>query len=374
MYLQPKKLNGIESSIKSDLEAGNGILIESNLIKIDDTIVAKDSEAVLLASNNTFTGTNTFDKTLTIGASDKLVGANIYGNTTFFQDGDSATTFNSKVVIKSYAAFVKEGEFSDNDVFDELKGAKSNIATLQTSTAKLESDNTFSGTYNKFTGDIDKRNSVDDSGVLTVNDNAIRTYEKLEINNGIDVLGGDFNIQTGVNINGTYEIKRDDILVFDRLIYLWRYNVLREDWTNVDLNSSITAGIGNNPISVVTGAGKPPNVQFLKIPYVKTTGSLPLQYIIKARGVVNLGGATANGDTSTAKSVLLTTITNTQLIPKYTYSFTVNGFSGARRARVDLYGTEHPTETERGKMIFVFGGSDLGIQHIDLSQLEWMTN
>jgi hypothetical protein len=24
--------------------------------------------------------------------------------------------------------------------------------------------------------------------------------------------------------------------------------------------------------------------------------------------------------------------------------------------------------------VFVFGGSDIGIQHIDLGQLEWMTN
>ena len=90
--------------------------------------------------------------------------------------------------------------------------------------------------------------------------------------------------------------------------------------------------------------------------------------------MVNLGGATANGDASTAKIVVLTSITNTQLIPKYTYSFTVNGFSAARRARVDLYGTEHPTVAERGRLVFVFGGSDIGIQNIDLGQLEWMTS
>ena len=71
--------------------------------------------------------------------------------------------------------------------------------------------------------------------------------------------------------------------------------------------------------------------QILMSPDEKSTGSLPLQYMVKARGQVNLGGATANGllhgngDDVTVKSVLLTTITDSQSNLKYTYTFTVNG-------------------------------------------------
>jgi hypothetical protein len=43
------------------LSAGEGILIADNTVTIDDSIVAKDSETAKLASNNTFTGTNTFN-------------------------------------------------------------------------------------------------------------------------------------------------------------------------------------------------------------------------------------------------------------------------------------------------------------------------
>jgi hypothetical protein len=314
MYLKPKRLSGNVDSTSSTLTAGDGILIEGSVVKVDDSVVAKDSE---------------LPATLTAG----------------------------------------------NGILIEEGAVKADGSVV----AQLASDNAFTGGYNKFTGVLDKRKS-DDSGVFTVSDSSVAAYQKLTVHGGLDVVGGDVSIQRDINITGTHEIKRGSVWVFDQLLYLWRYNVLREDWTNVALNASLTAGIGNNPISVVTGDGRPPNVQFLKIPYVKTTGSLPLQYIIKARGMVNLGGATANGpphgdgDASTAKSVVLTTITNAQLIPKYTYSFTVNGFSAARRARVDLYGTEHPTVAERGRLVFVFGGSDIGIQHIDLGQLEWMTN
>jgi hypothetical protein len=43
------------------LSAGEGILIADNTVAIDDSVVAKDSETAKLASNNTFTGTNTFN-------------------------------------------------------------------------------------------------------------------------------------------------------------------------------------------------------------------------------------------------------------------------------------------------------------------------
>jgi hypothetical protein len=43
------------------LSAGEGILIADNTVTIDDSVVAKDSETAKLTSNNTFTGTNTFN-------------------------------------------------------------------------------------------------------------------------------------------------------------------------------------------------------------------------------------------------------------------------------------------------------------------------
>ena len=43
------------------LSAGEGILIADNTVTIDDSVVAKDSETAKLASNNTLTGTNTFN-------------------------------------------------------------------------------------------------------------------------------------------------------------------------------------------------------------------------------------------------------------------------------------------------------------------------
>ena len=89
--------------------------------------------------------------------------------------------------------------------------------------------------------------------------------------------------------------------------------------------------------------------------------------------MVNLGGQTAHGDPATMKTVVLFTITDTQYIPKYTYSFTVNGHTGEKRARVDLYGTTLGAPLQ-GKLEFIAGASDEGMSFLNLGQLEWTTD
>jgi len=142
-------------------------------------------------------------------------------------------------------------------------------------------------------------------------------------------------------------------------------NVLPNVWQSVIFWDS-TAGIGNVPLTVDTSAGRPPYFELIRIPFGD-------YFIVKVRGLINLGNPTANGDVTTAKDVLLTTLA-AEYIPKYTHSFTINGHTGQKTARVDVYGNQHPTVAERGKVVFLFGASDIGIQYINLCQLEWMTN
>jgi hypothetical protein len=142
-------------------------------------------------------------------------------------------------------------------------------------------------------------------------------------------------------------------------------NALPVAWVNVILTSG-NVGIGDNPLGIDGSGGRPPGAQFLKIPFGD-------HYMVKARGMVNLGGAVTIGSASTYKSIVLLTLTG-DYVPTYTYSFTVNGHLEERRGRVDVYGSTHPTVSKRGWVEFVAGGSEEGIQYVNLCQMEWMTN
>jgi hypothetical protein len=117
--------------------------------------------------------------------------------------------------------------------------------------------------------------------------------------------------------------------------------------------SSGNVGIGDNPLGIDSSGGRPPGAQVLKIPFGD-------HYMVKARGMINLGGAVTIGSASTYKSIVLLTLTG-DYIPTYTYSFTVNGHTGEKRGRVDVYGSTHPTVSKRGRVEFVAGRSEEGI-------------
>ena len=68
-------------------------------------------------------------------------------------------------------------------MFDDLKDDQSNIATLQTSIAKL-------GTSNIFTGGVQKTRSSDRSLVMSVSNSAVNVNQKLALNSGLDVVNG----------------------------------------------------------------------------------------------------------------------------------------------------------------------------------------
>ena len=103
-----------------------------------------------------------------------------------------------------------------------------------------------------------------------------------------------------------------------------------------------TAGIGNVPLTVDTSAGHPPYFELIRIPFGD-------YFIVKVRGLINLGNPTANGDVTTAKDVLLATLA-AEYIPKYTHSFTINGHIGTENCSCGC--VRQPTPHGRRKRKF----------------------
>ena len=145
-----KKFNGIaETSSSTDtteLEAE----IDSNTSKLSTVESALNGKASL-ASNNTFTGTMQLDSTLTIGAGgggdlDNKPLTTFFGSTNFKSGGNTnVATFDSKVFIKSYAQFLKDGLFDNEDVFDKLSNRNPSSWTPSWSALSLNASNAEDG-------------------------------------------------------------------------------------------------------------------------------------------------------------------------------------------------------------------------------------
>jgi hypothetical protein len=215
MYSQSKKVSGLDETEDVALNAGEGILIADNTVKIDDSIVAKDSDIVTLSGGD---------------------GIDI---------ADSVVKIDSTVAKKTDIVTLSAGEgilIADNTVTID-----DSVVAKDSETAKLASNNTFTGT-NTFNNVVRCMStfSVDTStsSVLSAYGSAgvavVNTFGKLYVRGGLEIIDGDVLFQEDVTINTHNDIERDSVKVFEKLYYL-NDHTISPVW--VDVISAISTSV-----------------------------------------------------------------------------------------------------------------------------------
>ena len=272
MHSQSKKVSGLDETEDVALNAGEGILIDDNTVKIDDSIVAKDSDIVTLSGGD---------------------GIDI---------ADSVVKIDSTVAKKTDIVTLSAGEgilIADNTVTID-----DSVVAKDSETAKLASNNTFTGT-NTFNNVVRCMSSfsvdTSTSSVLSAYESAggvrvVNTFGKLDVRGGLEVIDGDVLFQDDVTINSSYDIERDSVKVFEKLYYL-NDHTISPVWVNVGSTVSTTVPYFNAGYTSDTTYG---NVQMCVMRY----GS---EFLVRLRGHVKKTDGSAFPSDSAPSVIVLPT-------------------------------------------------------------------
>ena len=326
MYSQSKKVSGLDETEGVALNVGEGILVADNTVKIDDSIVAKDSDIVTLSGGD---------------------GIDI---------ADSVVKIDSTVAKKTDIVTLSAGEgilIADNTVTID-----DSIVAKDSETAKLASNNTLTGT-NTFNNLVRCMSSfsVDTStnSILSAYESAggvrvVNTGGKLDVRGGLEVHDGDVLFQEDVTISSSYDIKRDSIGVFEKLYYL-NDHTISPVWVNVGSTVSTTVPYFETGYTSETTFG---NVQMCAMQY----GSA---FLVRLRGHVKKTDGSEFPSDSAPDVIVLPTGRQSA----YRHEFACAGKEARKRAHVIV----------TGRVVHFQGAqSDTGITGFHLSGVEFFTN
>jgi hypothetical protein len=306
MHSQSKKVSGLDETEDVALNAGEGILIDGNTVKIDDSIVAKDSDIVTLSGGD---------------------GIDI---------ADSVVKIDSTVAKKTDIVTLSAGEgilIADNTV-----AIDDSVVAKDSETAKLASNNTFTGT-NTFNNVVRCMSSfsvdTSTSSVLSAYGSAgvavVNTFGKLDVRGGLEVHDGDVLFQEDVTINHAYDIQRDTgsttVKVFEKL-YLLNDHTISPVWVDVISAISTSVPYFETGYTSDTTYG---NVQMCVMRY----GS---EFLVRLRGHVKKTSTTdPSFPTAIEPSVI---VLPTVMASAYRHEFTCGAREARMRAHVIVTGEE----------------------------------
>ena len=322
MYSQSKKVSGLDETEDVALNAGEGILIDGNTVKIDDSIVAKDSDIVTLSGGD---------------------GIDI---------ADSVVKIDSTVAKKTDIVTLSAGEgilIADNTV-----AIDDSVVAKDSETAKLASNNTFTGT-NTFNNVVQCKNvlSVEGSSTMVLSafeSGGVNTFGKLNVRGGLEVIDGDTLFQDDVTINHSYDIKRDTVKVFEKL-YLLNDHTISPVWVDVISAISTSVPYFNAGYTSETTFG---NVQMCVMRY----GS---EFLVRLRGHVKKTDGSAFPSDDVPSVIVLPTAMSSD----YRHEFSCAAKEARKRAHVIVTARD---------VHFQGAQSDTGITGFHLSGVEFFTN